>query len=175
MPLSAEDKAWLAGRLDSVDSRLEAVEERLNKRLDAVEERLNKRLDSVDKRLDAVEKQLDSVGKRLDAVENRLDAVDKRLDQTGVRLDGLTRYLLDFRGEVVQRLTQIDSRYELVTSAMVAIETRFAPLTKGVLEFGTHAGQLAQEQWKQRDATVELATRLTRLEEQVARLMKPAA
>jgi len=48
-------------------------------------------------------------------------------------------------------------------------------MSKALIDFSTMAGQLTSEQWRAKDVTTVLTDRLTRLEEQVSKLMKPEA
>ena len=91
------------------------------------------------------------------------------------RLDGLTRYVLDLRSEVVRRFDAVDQRLEFLGNAYGNLDSRLPPMNEALIDFSTLAGQLTREQWQSKDVTDGLADRLTRLEEQVSKLLNPAA
>jgi hypothetical protein len=60
-------------------------------------------------------------------------------------------------------------------SSVANIESRFPPLTKAILDFGSLSTQLVREQSRQKDSTTSLAARVEKLEEIVSRPVEPAA
>jgi tetrahydromethanopterin S-methyltransferase subunit G len=108
---------------------------------------------------------------RLDAINRRLDAVDRRLDAISTRFDRLDDYILQFRTEALRRLDSIDQRVEFLASALPNTQ----PLTKAMLDLGSLMGQLTRAQQQSTDRHFDLETRIARLEDQVSKLIKPAA
>src|ERR1700722_4039593 len=106
---------------------------------------------------------------------DRLDASNERIDAS---IERLTKYVLDFRDETSTRLRAIESRLDLQAVALTSMdarESRVPALTKAVLDAGSFSGQLAMELSKQRDSAFNFALRLEKLEDTVAKLLKPAA
>jgi hypothetical protein len=112
---------------------------------------------------------------RFDALSERVDGLTERLDDHTKRLDTLTRCLLDFRTESVRRFEAVDERLGFLTSAIHNMDARFPPMSKAITDFGELASRLTGEQWRTKDVAGDLAERVARLEEQVSKLMKPAA
>jgi folylpolyglutamate synthase/dihydropteroate synthase len=62
-----------------------------------------------------------------------------------------------------------------MSASISSMEARFPLVSKGIFEFGKHTSQLAVDQAHNKNATAELAARMTVLEEKVAKLINPAA
>jgi len=118
---------------------------------------------------------LEAQGKRLDRIDQRLDQMDQRLDRMDQRFERIDQYVLEFRNEVARRLDLLDNGLRLMSSAVYSIETRIQPFTKGMLEYGVIASQIAVEQGQLKTGHSDLAERVAKLEELVASLIKPAA
>jgi septal ring factor EnvC (AmiA/AmiB activator) len=74
--------AAILTRLDSLDSRMVALEDRLDRRLQETRpiwEQVLKRLDGVEAELEGIKTRLDGVETRLGGVETRLGGVETRL------------------------------------------------------------------------------------------------
>lgn len=91
------------------------------------------------------------------------------------QIQNLTSYDLDFRTETIHRFEAIEQRFDLMTSAVHSIDVRLPSLNKAISDFGATATQVIREQWKAKDLTTDMADRLAHLEEQVSKLIKPAA
>jgi hypothetical protein len=110
--------------------------------------------------------------------EERFDRIDGAIERLGASIERLTKYMLDFREEASTRLRAIESRLDLQAVALTGIdarESRIPALTKAVLDAGSFSAQLAMEISKQRDSAFNFALRLEKLEDTVAKLLKPAA
>lgn len=105
----------------------------------------------------------------------RLDRTDERLDHTNERLDSFFRYVLEFRTEAIQRFDYLDQRSEYFVTTVHNIDARFMPMNKAILDFGNTGAQMLREQSRQKEANANLADRVARLEEQLAKLLKSAA
>jgi hypothetical protein len=110
---------------------------------------------------------------------DRIDAAIERLSQrTNERFDSLTQYVLDFREETMNRLRLIESRLDLQAATLASIDSRdsrLPALTKAVLDSGTVSTQVILEQSRQKTYASDLASRVAKLEETIANLVKPAA
>ena len=138
MALTDEDKVWLAGRLDAIDRRFDAIDHRL----DAID----RRLDAIDRRLEAVDARFDAIDRRLDAVDARFDAIDRRLDSVDARFDRQDAFILQFRAEVLRRFEIIDHRLDFLASSFNKLDMQVPPLNRAIVDFGVLAGQFAREQ-----------------------------
>lgn len=114
------------------------------------------------------EERFDRIDASLERLSQRFDA---RLDGLSDRLDGLT----DRLQEMISRLTVIENRLDILTATVGNIEARFPTITKAVFDAGALASQLVIEQSKQKASATDLASRVAKLEEAVAKLEKPAA
>ena len=113
------------------------------------------------------------------ALEERLDELERRIDQRFERIEQaierLTRYTMDFRTETVRQFELVDNRLDMLSATMSNFETRLVPLTKWMLDSGSLASQLKRDQVISKDFTADLAARMSRLEEKVAKVIDPAA
>jgi hypothetical protein len=87
---------------------------------------------------------------------------------TDERFDRLEKYLLEFRDEMSRRLEVIENRLDFLSTTVANLDARMPPMSNALLESGVLSSRLVRDQ-------ADLAGRLTRLEEKVARLMEPAA
>jgi len=78
--------------------------------------------------------------------DERFDRIDRSLETLTQRIDALTQYVLDFRQETASRFQTIESRLDFLASSVANIESRFPPLTKAILDFGSLSTQLVREQ-----------------------------
>jgi len=175
-------------RFDRLDASIERIDARMA-RTDASIERIDARMartDALIERMDARMERTDVLIERMDARMERMDARMERMDasierfsqHTDDRFDSLTKYILDLRDETSTRLRAIESRLDLQAVALTSMdarESRVPALTKAVLDAGSFSGQLAMELSKQRDSAFNFALRLEKLEDTVAKLLKPAA
>lgn len=100
---------------------------------------------------------------------------DERLDRIDASIARLMQYVLDFREETATRLKVIESRLDVQAATLNSIEARLPALTKAIFESGALSSQLVIEQSKQKASAADLAARVAKLEEAVAKLEKPAA
>jgi hypothetical protein len=94
----------------------------------------------------------------LTAEFGKIGAQFEKLDRT---FAGIREYLLEFRGEMIDRLERLERQQRITTELVSGIESRLPPLTRGVLEVSTD--------------NISLANRVSALEKEVAQLKKPAA
>jgi archaellum component FlaC len=107
--------------------------------------------------------------------DERFDRIDDSFQRIDDSFQRLTRYIMEFREEATQRFQVIDHRLEMLSATVANIDARFPPLTKSLLDFGTLASRLVQEQTREKDLSTDLAERVTKLEQQVAKLLDRAA
>lgn len=133
MALTDEDKAWIAGRFDTIDNRLDGIDNRL----DGIDNRLN----SIDNRLDGTNDHLNATEERLSRyilemrseVIRRLDTVDQRLDFMGnalsqINVQPLTKGMVDL-GAMVGSVTRSQAQS---TDRHFDLETRVARLEQQI-------------------------------------------
>jgi hypothetical protein len=123
----------------------------------------------------SAEEQFTRILQLLEAQGKRLDRIDQRLGHMDQRFERMDQYVLEFRNEVARRLDLLENSLRLMSSAVFSIETRIQPFTKGMLEYGVIASQIALEQGRLKTGHSDLAERVAKLEELVASLIKPAA
>jgi len=107
--------------------------------------------------------------------DERLDRIDNAIDRLFELHTETKRFLLDFRTETANRLDWLEKRLDIVGGNVAALEAKIGPYTKATEEFGasmTHIGRVLSQHT---DANFDLATRVAKLEENVAKLMNPAA
>jgi chromosome segregation ATPase len=75
----------------------------------------------------------------------------------------LTRYVLDFREETIRHFEVIDNRLDVLSATVANIETRYPALSRAILDFGTIATRLTNEQARQKHTTAELAEKLSKI------------
>jgi chromosome segregation ATPase len=161
----------ILGRFDGLEARLDRVEARLDRveaRLDRVEARLDHmegQLSEHDRRFDRIEETLRLHDARFDRVDEALARVDARFNRVDDAFDRVMKYFLDLRTEMIMRLDTLDSRYGILLANLAGIEPRLNGLNKAVSDFGEIATRIIAEQWKRREESVDLATRLSKLEE----------
>ncbi|HEV3202155.1 MAG TPA: hypothetical protein VGZ73_29855, partial [Bryobacteraceae bacterium] len=100
------------------------------------------------------------------------------VDRLEASVQGLTRYLRDFRSEVLSRFQLIEARLDVPMSIAQKAEAQMSQvstLTKVVSELGAVSTQLSAAQWKHTDNTLDLEKRVAKLEEIVSKLVKQAA
>lgn len=101
--------------------------------------------------------------------DERFDRIETAIEQMGERL---TKYILDLREETMTGLRALNNRMDVLSSTMNSIDSRIPALTKGVIDAGAVSTQLLLDQAAQK---ADFGARLAKLEETVAKLMKPAA
>ena len=101
--------------------------------------------------------------------------IAERLDATNARLNAaeehLSRYILEMRSEVIRRFDTTDQRLDFMANALLNVQ----PLSKAMVELGSLMSQVTRAQHLSTDRNFDLETRILRLEEQVSKLIKPAA
>jgi methyl-accepting chemotaxis protein len=109
--------------------------------------------------------------------ELRTSVQDLRDSHQELRKDvsQIREYVLDFRREVINRFDVMNTHMRVLASTADSYESRMSAINRAAMEQGATSTELAREQWRQKDATFELAERLTRLEAEVNRLKNPAA
>jgi len=112
---------------------------------------------------------------RFDGIDKRLAAIDTRLDAVDARFDRQDDYLLRFRSEVIGRFEIIDRRLDFLANSFNKLDMQVPPLNRAVVDFGILAGQFAREQMITKERDADIVARIARLEEQVSKLIKPAA
>jgi chromosome segregation ATPase len=121
-----------------------------------------------DERFDRIEDTLERLGSRFDQVDRRFDQVDRRSEQ-------IEKYVQEFRGETIDRLTVIENRLDGLNATVANIDARLPALTKSMLDAGAFATQQVKEQARLKASDADLASRIAKLEETVAKLLQPAA
>jgi len=116
------------------------------------------------------------LAERFDATDRRLDAIERRLDAVEKDLNQLKDYTLQFRAEVIRRFDAVEPRLDVLGTAFnsINIQPTIQPLTKGMIDMGSVVSQLAGAQQISSGRQFEFEKRITKLEEQVAKLT-PAA
>ena len=110
------DNELLLSISNIMDTKLNCLENRMDKRFDAldkkidnVEEKLNRRIDEVEVRIDAVEVHIDAVeenlNRRIDKVEENLGKVEDRLNAK------IHKTNLLIENQVLPRIKEIESCY----------------------------------------------------------------
>ncbi|HEX7317152.1 MAG TPA: hypothetical protein VF297_24850 [Pyrinomonadaceae bacterium] len=119
-PLPQDGVKLILASLDSMNERLTALEDKVERRLHDT----RSIWEQVLARLDAVEVQLVSFGSRMDGFEKRLDGFEKRLDDFGLQLRSslrsfersvaeMAKDVLDVRGhqnDLEARMDKIESK-----------------------------------------------------------------
>jgi hypothetical protein len=90
-------------------------------------------------------------------------------------IERLTQYVLDFREETARHFEVIDNRLDVLTAIVANIEARYPAFNKAILDFGKLATHLTNDQARNKNASAELASRAGRLEEQISKIINPAA
>ena len=72
--------------------------------------------------------------------------VDERFDRLDESVSRLSRYVTEMREESTHRFDVIDQRLDILSATVASLDSRFPPLTKAILDFGTLAGRLTREQ-----------------------------
>ena len=127
---------------------------------------------TLEEKVDQLAATVQSLAAAVAKYEERFDRIDKSIERLFQADERSSGYLLDFRREVAERFQVIENRLEITSLTLSSIETRFAPLTKAILDFGATASYLIREQSQQKDSLNQLGARVTRLEESAS---KPAA
>jgi len=113
-----------------------------------------------------------SVDERLDRIEQAMQA---GFNQNRAEFDRLNRHLLQMRTEVIRQLELVDPRLDVPENAVSGVQSRMPVLSKAVIDLGTLAGQVTKLQPHPLDSSTDLAARLSKLDEQVAKLIDRAA
>jgi hypothetical protein len=102
---------------------------------------------------------------RLNRVDERFDRVDERFDRVDARFDRQDEYILKFRSEVIVRFEAVEQKVGLLALTVGSLDSRMPGLTQAVMDFGARS----------HNSTADLAARVAKLEEQVSKLLAPAA
>jgi flagellar capping protein FliD len=78
--------------------------------------------------------------------DERLDRIELSIENLARSTESLTRYVLDFRTETINRFQMIDTRLDVLSATVASLDSRMAPLTKAILDFGAVANRLQVEQ-----------------------------
>lgn len=127
---------------------------------------------TLEEKADQLAAMVQSLAASVAKYEERFDRIDKSIERLFQADERTSGYLLDFRREVAERFQVLENRQEIIGLTLSSIETRFAPLTKAILDFGSTASYLIREQSQQKDSLSDLTARVTRIEESAS---KPAA
>src|SRR5437016_13855863 len=110
---------------------------------------------------------------RLDAAIERVfqDVREVREDVREVREDvrNLRQYVLEMREEIASRLDILDRRLDIFAATTANMESRFPPLTKAILDFGSTASKVARDQQRAKEVDADLLQRVARLQELMAK------
>lgn len=100
---------------------------------------------------------------------------DERFDRIDAHMERMSAYIQDFRSEAIDRLAVIENRLDGLSATVANIDARFPALTKLMLDAGSFATQQVKEQARLKASDADLASRVAKLEETVAKLLNPAA
>ena len=101
-----------------------------------------------------------------------MTTTDERFDHIDASIERLAGYILDLREETRMGMQALTSRLDVFSAVVTGIDSRLPALTKSVVETGAFCSQFLLEQSKQK---ADFASRLEKLEQTVAKLLKPAA
>jgi len=104
---------------------------------------------------------------RFDRIDAALERLGRRADQ---RFDALTQYVADFRTETIGRLEGIETRMRLLSGSHESFDARISVVTKAGHENAAAISWLMGRQMEQTGARFDLAERVTKLEDAVAKL-----
>jgi hypothetical protein len=100
--------------------------------------------------------------------DERFDRIDAALERMGQhseqRFGTLTRYVLDFRKEAFSRFERMDERLSIMNATLVNLNSQMAINTKAMLQNVEQVDKLFADQWNQKQAAVDLAARVEKLE-----------
>jgi hypothetical protein len=104
--------------------------------------------------------------------DERFDRVEALIEQMGERL---MNYTLEFRREVSGRLQAVETEMRVLASSQQSFDAKLPALTKAAFDSSSAISSLYGIQMERSGAAFELAERMRKLEETVAKLQKPAA
>jgi len=84
-------------------------------------------------------------------------------------------YMLEFRGEVSGRLQAMETQMRVLASSQQSCESKLPALTRATLEYAEGIASIYKLQMERTGRAFELAERVRKLEETVAKYLKPAA
>jgi hypothetical protein len=93
---------------------------------------------------------------------------DERFDRVDASIERLSHYVLDFRQETSTRFQTIENRLDMMSLTLAgipALEAKFAPMSKAILDFGSLSSKITRDQWIQKDATTDILARVEKLED----------
>jgi chromosome segregation ATPase len=99
----------LNSRMDSFESRLTALDEKVDRRLmetRPIWEKVLSRLDSVDTRLDSIDKRFDLLESRVGAVESQMSLLAKGFDRVETEVENLSLKFRAFQGDLLRMQTR---------------------------------------------------------------------
>jgi len=108
--------AAMARRFDTVDQRVERVDQRLGG--------VDQRVERVDQRLAGVDERLGVVDQRLEGVNQRLDGVDQRFDGVAQQFVGVDRRFDELGSSLRTQIEAVDSKVGLVLEKVEHLMTR---------------------------------------------------
>src|ERR1700691_2865555 len=107
--------------------------------------------------------------------EERFDRINASIAHIDASIERLTQYVLDFREETARHFEVIDNRLDVLTAIVANIEARYPAFNKAILDFGKLATHLTNDQARNKNGATELASRMAQFEQQVSKLIHPAA
>ena len=126
--------------LTSINARIDSVETRI----DAVERNLNARIDSVEARIDAVERNLNA---RIDSVQSglnaRIDSLEKNFEGRFARIDGDIRELRRGQKVLNQGFSALTERVARIESSLFASAEKRARAEQAPLKSEADRVQIA--------------------------------
>jgi chromosome segregation ATPase len=117
----------ILSRLDSIDSRLTALEDKVDRRLQETRpiwEQVLVRLDAVEGQLVSFGGRMDSFEGRLVSFESRLDGFEKRLDDFGIELRASLRRFERSVGEMAKDVPEVRGYQNDMESRMDKLESK---------------------------------------------------
>jgi hypothetical protein len=111
------------------------------------------------------------IDKLASLIEERFNGIDARFERVDAAIASVNTYVLNFRSETSQRFEAIEHRLDLMAGTLTAVEAYLPIITKAMLS----AAALGTQFVLQKSVTNDIASRVAILEEQVSRLLNPAA
>jgi len=149
--------------------------DRMIELFEELKQMLERRFDGLSQEVQGVDQKVDTLEQKVDTLEQKVDTLEQKVEDQKASLNNLSQYILDFRKEIAARLEVMGDRLDLFHSSAANFDSRASTVNKALLDFGATHTQLAREQWQLKDANFDLAARVAKLEEIVAKLVKPAA
>lgn len=94
----------------------------------------------------ALEEKVDQLAATVQSLAAAVAKHEERFDRIDKSIERFSNLFLDFRRAVAERFQVLENRLEITSLTLSSIETRFASLTKAILDFGGTASHLIREQ-----------------------------